>query len=91
MKEELKKFDAKLDKIEEHLSKIDVTLAKQHEQLAHHIYRTQLAENNIELLREEVKPVKKHVALVDSIMKITGAVATAGGLLVALYEAFIAK
>jgi archaellum component FlaC len=91
MKDKLDKIENKIDKIEEHLGKIDVTLGKQHEQLAHHIYRTNLAETNISMLREEIKPVKKHVALVDAGLKILGAVSAVTAFALGVYEAFIAR
>jgi archaellum component FlaC len=76
MQEQLDKIEEKLDKVEEKLSSIDVTLAKQAKDLEHHIYRTDLAENNIELLRNEMQPVKKHVALMDASLKVIGAIAS---------------
>ena len=77
MKDQLDKIEEKLDKVEEKLSSIDVTLAKQAKDLEHHIYRTDLAESNIELLRTEMQPVKKHVALMDASLKVIGAIASA--------------
>jgi predicted nucleic acid-binding Zn-ribbon protein len=76
MKDQLDKIEEKLDKVEEKLSSIDVTLAKQAKDLEHHIYRTDLAESNIELLRTEMQPVKKHVALMDASLKVIGAIAS---------------
>jgi chromosome segregation ATPase len=77
MKEQLTKIEEKLDKVDEKLSSIDVTLAKQAKDLEHHIYRTSLAEENIELLRTELQPVKRHVALMDASLKVIGALASA--------------
>jgi predicted nucleic acid-binding Zn-ribbon protein len=76
MKDQLDKIEEKLDKVEEKISSIDVTLAKQAKDLEHHIYRTDLAESNIELLRTEMQPVKKHVALMDASLKVIGAIAS---------------
>jgi predicted nucleic acid-binding Zn-ribbon protein len=76
VKDQLDKIEEKLDKVEEKLSSIDVTLAKQAKDLEHHIYRTDLAESNIELLRTEMQPVKKHVALMDASLKVIGAIAS---------------
>jgi hypothetical protein len=76
MKEQLTKIEEKLDKVDEKLSSIDVTLARQAKDLEHHIFRTSLAEENIELLRAEVQPIKKHVALMDAGLKIIGALAS---------------
>lgn len=76
MQEQLDKIEEKVDRIESKISSIDITLAKQAKDLEHHIYRTDLAESNIELLRSEIEPVKKHVALVDASLKVIGAIAT---------------
>lgn len=76
MKTQLDKIEAKIDEVEEKLSSIDVTLAKQAKDLEHHIYRTELAEANIELLRTEIQPVKKHVAIMDAVFKIIGVLAS---------------
>ena len=76
MKDQLDKIEEKLDKVEEKISSIDVTLAKQAKDLEHHIYRTDLAESNIELLRTEMQPVKRHVALMDASLKVIGAIAS---------------
>ena len=84
MKEQLAKIEEKLDKVDEKLSSIDVTLAKQAKDLEHHIFRTDLAEANIELLRNELQPVKKHVALVDAGLKIIGALASISAFILGL-------
>lgn len=76
MKDKLDKVDEKLDRIEERLDSIDVTLAKQHEQLAHHIYRTSIAEENLTILKNELKPVQKHVESVNTFLKIMGAISS---------------
>jgi hypothetical protein len=76
MQEQLDKIEEKVDRIEEKISNIDITLAKQAKDLEHHIYRTDLAESNIEMLRSEIQPVKKHVALMDASLKVIGAIAS---------------
>lgn len=76
MKDQLEKIEEKLDKVDEKLSSIDVTLAKQAKDLEHHIYRTTLAEENLDLIRQEMVPVKKHVAIMDATLKVIGAIAS---------------
>jgi predicted nucleic acid-binding Zn-ribbon protein len=76
MQEQLDKIEEKLDRVEEKISSIDVTLAKQAKDLEHHIYRTELAEENLSLIRQEMVPVKKHVALMDASLKVIGAIAS---------------
>lgn len=88
MQDQLDKIEEKVDRIESKISSIDVTLAKQAKDLEHHIYRTELAETNIELLRSEIQPVKKHVALMDASLKIIGAVASIVTFIVGLIKMF---
>jgi archaellum component FlaC len=88
MQEKLQKVDEKLERIEERLTSIDVTLAKQHEQLAHHIYRTEIAETNLDILKQELKPVQKHVEVVNTTLKVIGAVASVVTFFVGLYQIF---
>ena len=76
MQEQLDKIEEKLDRVEAKISSIDVTIAKQAKDLEHHIYRTDLAEQNLEILRGEMEPVKKHVALMDASLKVIGAIAS---------------
>lgn len=64
----------KLDRIEEQIGIINVTLAKQHEQLRFHIRRTTLLEEHLEHLRGEVKPIQRHVAIIDGGLKVLGAI-----------------
>lgn len=76
MQEQLDKIEEKLDRVEAKISSIDITLAKQAKDLEHHIYRTELAEENLSLIRQEMVPVKKHVALMDASLKVIGAIAS---------------
>ena len=86
MKEQLDRIEEKVDVVENRISNIDVTLAKQAKDLEHHIYRTDLAEQQIELLRGEIQPIKKHVYLVDATLKVIGAIASIATFVVGLYN-----
>lgn len=86
MKEQLDKIEEKVDRIEDKISNIDITLAKQAKDLEHHIYRTDLAEENLESLRVEFQPIKKHVALVDASLKVIGAVASVITFVMGVYK-----
>lgn len=88
MKEQLDKIEAKVDLIEEKISSIDITLAKQAKDLEHHIYRTELAEQNLELIRQEMVPVKKHVALMDAGLKVIGALSSVAMFLLGVAKMF---
>lgn len=66
-------MDDKLDKIEQHLSNIDVTLAKQSVILDIHVKRT----NQLE---DRVIPVEKYIVQSNAILKFLGFIATLVGL-----------
>ena len=63
-----------LDKIGDDLSSMKITIAKQEENLKEHIRRTELAEENLEMLRGEIQPLKEHVIAINSILKGIGVV-----------------
>jgi hypothetical protein len=68
-------------KIMDDIVDMKVLLAKQEENLAYHVKRTDLAEENIKLLRAQLEkdlaPVKSHVALVNAALKIVGGLSVA--------------
>lgn len=79
----------KLDRIEEvqgehtkSLSNIDKTLALQAQQIEHHIKRTDMAEDRLELLRVELKPIQQHVQFVNNFLKIAAGL---GSVVVCVY------
>lgn len=55
------KMDLKLDKIADSLSDINVTIAKQEENLKEHMRRTELNEIAIGKLADALAPIKSHV------------------------------
>lgn len=71
MENKLNRIEGKLDKVVEHISSIDSTLAAQHVQLKEHIRRT-------ELLEADVAPLKKRYHMVSGIVKFF-VLLTAGG------------
>lgn len=71
----------KLDKIEERLSRIESDLAT-------HMLRTDIAETNIDVVRQAVTPIQEHVAMVRGAAKLIGFLGGAAGLAAALWEAF---
>lgn len=88
MQDQLDKIEEKVDRIESKISNIDVTLAKQAKDLEHHIYRTDLAEENLEILRGEMEPVKKHVALMDASLKVIGAISSLAAFVLGVIKLF---
>lgn len=69
-------MEAKLDKIVEKLSSIDATLASQHVTLQEHTRRSTM-------LEDDMKPIKKHVYMVEGVVKFIGLI----GVLAAILEA----
>ena len=63
--EVLNRIITKLDKLDDRIDKVDVTLAKQHESLKEHMRRS-------DALESQMKPVQKHVVMVEGIVKFIG-------------------
>lgn len=60
----------KIDKIDSNLTELRVTSAKQEENIRTHIYRTELNEQNVELLRKQLETsLKKVDDKLDPILK----------------------
>lgn len=80
----------KLDGLNEKLIEVSVTLAKQGVVLEEHQRRSNLNEENIELLRKEVKielePIKKHVSLIEATLKVLGALSVAGSSVIGIIK-----
>jgi hypothetical protein len=85
----LKKLYDKQEKISENISDIKVTLGKQEENIAHHIKRTDLLEENIKLLKDELTPVKEHVNRVEGALKLLGGVGVFATIGKFIYETII--
>jgi flagellin-like hook-associated protein FlgL len=71
----------KIDSVDEKIGSIDKTLVAQHRSLEHHIERTALAEENIKLIRSELKPVYKHIHMVEGALKLLGLISAVLGVL----------
>ena len=75
-----------LNKISEDISELKITSAKQEENIKEHIRRTELAEENIQLIREEIKPLKEHVVAINGTLKIIGILSIVFGCITAIIE-----
>lgn len=73
--------------IRDTLTKILVTQEVHTEQLREHMRRTAAAEASLEHMRDELVPVKVHVARVDGALRLLGALATLGGVLAGIWSA----
>lgn len=70
-------MDAKFKRIEDKLDKIvdtqitqAVTLAKLTVSVEDHVHRSNIQDESITMLRKDVEPVKKHVAMVEGAAKL---------------------
>ena len=61
-----------LDKMSEDISELKIVSAKQEENLKEHIRRTELAEENLDMIRSEMQPLKEHVIAINGVLKIIG-------------------
>lgn len=90
--EQFKEINNKIDRISEDMTDVKVILARQEENISHHIKRTDLLEENVELLRDEMRkdlsPIKRHVQTVNNLLLFIGA---AGGIILFLNELGILK
>lgn len=77
MREELNRLHDKVDKIDDRLDKIDKHLAVYNEQLIIHIKRT-------DLLEQDVRPIKTHVAQVSGVLKFIALTSTVVGIMLAV-------
>ena len=92
LREELKQVHAKLDRVQAHNANVDVTLASQAKDIAHHIKRTDLLEAQQQADRAAVKPTIDYVTRLKIIGWFVGAgigaAATVVGVLVSLGRLF---
>lgn len=65
----LERIEVKLDDVSDHIAAIDVTMGQQHISLKEHIRRTNM-------LEQEMKPLRKHVIMVEGFFKILGILAS---------------
>lgn len=70
----MKPTDEKLDRIIDRIDEIREDIADMKVDLATHILRTRIAEENIEILRSELKPVEKHVERMNGGIKLLSAI-----------------
>lgn len=82
----LNKILEKQERMSEDISDIKLVNIKQEENLRLHMYRTELAEQNIEILKKELVPVKKHVDLINAAVKIIAGVSILVGIIVGIVE-----
>lgn len=77
----LDKIEDKVDKLDGRLDSAEKVAVKQEANLAEHMRRTELLENDL-------KPVKKHVAMVNGGLKLLGIISLIIGIIAGLMKIF---
>lgn len=78
-----KRLEAKIDKMVEDISEIKITMAQNTASLETHIRRTEIAEEQISTIKDDIKPIKSHVAFVKGAIWSLGIV---GAVILGLHE-----
>ena len=86
--EKVEKLDSKIDTISSDIVEIKITSARHDENLKLHMKRSDLAEEGINLLKDELVPIKKHVNYVDGIVKFLAVMSTALGVILGFLRLF---
>lgn len=87
MDKRLDRLESKMDKTLDSIASMDVTSAENVLSLKEHMRRTALAEDSIELIRSDIKPIQKHVTMVNGILKFIGIVCLILGTIAAIVQA----
>jgi len=78
-----------MEKYEQILTDMRVDIAEIRKDLAHHIYRTELAEKGLQITRQELKlrmePVERHIHRIEGVVKAVGIFALLAGIGSGLY------
>lgn len=99
LENKLDKLESKFDKMDGHLDSINSTLIRQEESLRYHILRTDLAEENIKLLKDsfdkrtdsihkQIEPIQAHVNMVVGVGKFIGYVSVVSGIIYTFVQLF---
>lgn len=72
--------------IKDDIVQIKVTAAVQQKDLENHIYRTELLEKQTEMLADSLKPISKHVNMVEGAMKLLGGLVAVAGIAAGLFK-----
>lgn len=84
MDHRLDKIETKIDGIQDSLHLIHLTLVKQEGNLKDHMRRSEINEENIQLLRQEVRPIQDHVTKLNGVVRLVGLSSIVAALLVSI-------
>jgi uncharacterized protein YaaN involved in tellurite resistance len=78
----------RFDKFEERIDSIDQTLIRQEAHLCEHIRRTHLLEQAYDELRSNLKPIERHISMIEGIAKFFALIAVIVGILTGVAKFF---
>ena len=84
--EKLTAIDTKVDRIQEDITEIKVTMAVNTESLKQHMNRTLHNEAMLDTLKKELTPVHEHVLKVNFLVSVLGAVGITIGVLYSITQ-----
>ena len=76
LKDAIDRMEQKIDKLDTRVDNIDVTMATNTQELIEHKRRTEINENNLELLRKEFEPIKRSSIFINILAKVIAFTAT---------------
>lgn len=82
LNDSVKELKDKLENVDQTLQSIDRTLVRNTESLEYHVKRTNLLEQQVTDLKEELDPIATHVDRVNFLVKLIGAL---GGSVAVIY------
>lgn len=74
--------------LNEKIDSIIVVQTRQEENLKEHMKRSDLLEENLNILRNDFKPVEKHVHYVEGALKLLGAISVLIGIIIGIVQVF---
>lgn len=75
LKEAVDKIEVKIDKLDGKLDSMQTVHATNSESLVRHIVRTDYLQEEVQILKDQVMPIAKHVAYATGVIKFFGIVA----------------
>lgn len=75
-KELLLKLHDKIDEIKDGMKSIEIVQVKQNSALEEHIRRTEIAENRLDVIESEVKPILEGLSFLKIIAKVGASIAS---------------
>ncbi len=80
------RIEDKIDRISNKIETINITLVKQESNLQEHMRRTDIAEANLALLKEELSPIKTHISKVEGGLKLIGIIGILVSMILGIIE-----